>query len=279
MIFHLCKESITHKTEGFPMAYYSVDENHPRYIMIHHWHPETELLLVRRGTLTLTVDGRATDLKEGQFALIPSGSVHSGIPHDAWYECVVFDGTGLTDILQGSTKKKANEILSADFSAPCPAPLLALTEALLQRESGYQTRALAALFSLLTEWISHPEHISIPTKSNEKNRLVPFERAVLFLREHYGDPITLKDLADAAELSNNYFGEYFRNITGKTPIRYLNEYRIERAAELLKRDEKSITEIALACGYNDLSYFIKTFRRHYGCAPRSYRSGQQKKIP
>ncbi|MBO5221419.1 MAG: helix-turn-helix transcriptional regulator [Clostridia bacterium] len=275
MIFHLCRESITHKTEGFPMAYYSVDKSHPRYVMMHHWHPEAELLLLRRGTLTLTVDGISKRMTEGQFALIPHGTVHSGIPEDAWYECVVFDGAGLTEILQGSTKKKAAEILSQFRIGPCQAPLPTLTETLRCRQRGYQTEALAALFALLTEWIRSPEPRQEPRSEGRKFRLASFEQAILFLREHYADPITLQDLSHAAGLSEKYFGEYFKNITGKTPIRYLNEYRVERAAELLKRGDKSITEIALECGFSDLSYFIKTFRNHYGTSPGNYRKGKK----
>ena len=273
MIFHLCREPVTHKTEGFPMAYYSVDENHPRYFMMHHWHPETELLVLRKGRLTLTLDGRSIDLSEGQFALIPSGEIHSGTPERAWYECVVFDGRGLTDILQGSTKKNVNRILSTPFAGPLKKELSDLTQALSGRNTGYQTAALAALFSLLTDLVKTAPEAVLPQR--RKSRLIPFENAVLYLREHYGDPVTLKNLADAAGLSEKYFGEYFKNITGIPPVRYLNEYRAERAAEQLKRTEKSVTEIALECGFNDLSYFIKTFRKHYGIAPGNYRKNQE----
>ncbi len=273
MIFHLCREPISHKTEGFPMAYYSVDENHPRYTMMHHWHPEAEFLVLRKGTFTLILDGQTVCLKEGQFALIPSGTVHSGMPQDAWYECVVFDGLSLTDMLHGSTQKKVDLLLSQIRVGDCPNYLWELTEALQKKEVGYQTKALASLFLLLNEWLLCPQGEEREEPQRKKANLIPFEKTLLFIREHYSEPITLKALAEAAGLSEKYFGEYFRNITGKTPILFLNEYRTERAAELLKRREKSITEISMECGFNDLSYFIKTFRKHYGCTPNGYRCG------
>lgn len=273
MIFHLCREPVTHKTEGFPMAYYSVDETHPRYLMMHHWHPEAELLILRRGTMTLTLEDRTMELREGQFALIPSGEVHSGVPEKAWYECVVFDGRGLTDILQGSTKERVNQILSTPLLVGGTEELSALTNALSQRKTGYQTAALSALFALLTKLVQTVPAAPLPQR--RKSRLIPFEKAVLYLREHYGEPITLQDISSAAGLSEKYFGEYFKNITGLPPIRYLNEYRAERAAEQLKRTEKPVTEIALECGFNDLSYFIKTFRKHYGISPGNYRKHQE----
>lgn len=275
MIFHLCREPITHKTEGFPMAYYSVDENHPRYLMMHHWHPEAELLLLRKGILRLTLEDKTLRLTEGQFVLIPSGAVHSGIPEEAHYECVVFDGNVLSSVLQGSTKKKAAEALSRPRTGNTPPSLSRLTECLARKEGGYQAEALSFLFSLLTEWIRTPLAAATSRQWTElrKSRLIPFEKAVLFLQEHYREPITLKELSEAAGLSENYFGEYFKNVTGKTPFQYLNEYRIERAAEQLRETDLSVTEISLECGFNDLSYFIKTFRKAYGISPNRYRAG------
>ena len=276
MIFHLCRESITHKTDGFPMAYYSVDEAHPRYFMLHHWHPEAEFVLVRRGTLTLTLEGRTVDLTAGEFALLPPGAVHNGIPSQAHYECIVFDGEELTRILQGFAKEKADKILSCGTMGHQPSPLPALAEILQKRETGYQPRAIAAFFSLLGQWICIPEEEFCPLLPPlRKSRLIPFEKAVLYIREHYKEPITLRSISEAAGLSEKYFGEYFRNITGKTPIHYLNEYRTERAAELLIRKEKTVTEVALECGFNDLSYFIKTFRCHYETSPGNYRKSKK----
>lgn len=275
MIFHLCRESISHKTEGFPMAFYSVDESHPRYLMMHHWHPEAELLILRKGSLLLTLENRKVQLSEGQFILIPSGTVHSGIPEDAHYECVVFDGNVLSSVLQGSTKKKAAEALNHPRTDSTPPSLSRLTECLAQKEVGYQAEALSFLFSLLTEWIRTPHTDTAAHQRTElrKSRLVSFEKAVLFLQEHYREQITLKDLSEAAGLSENYFGEYFKNVTGKTPFQYLNEYRIERAAERLRGSDLSVTDISLECGFNDLSYFIKTFRKAYGISPNRYRTG------
>ena len=255
------------------MAYYFVDETHPRYTMMHHWHPEAELLLLRKGSFSLTVDRQTVLLREGQFALIPPGAVHSGVPFGAGYECIVFDSLGLTAMVQGSTKGKVSRILSRMRTGESPHALLALAKALEQKEFGYQTSALASLFFLLTEWLRCPGEEEPQVRALP---LVPFENAILYLREHYAEPVTLKMLADAAGLSEKYFGQYFRNVTGKTPIFFLNEYRTERAAELLKRGEKSVTEISMECGFNDLSYFIKTFRKHYGCTPNAYRCGGEK---
>ena len=65
-------------------------------------------------------------------------------------------------------------------------------------------------------------------------------------------------------MNPRYFCRVFRQLTGRTPIDYLNYYRIECAAELLCAEEDSVTDIALSCGFGDPGYFARLFRRHKG---------------
>lgn len=274
MIFHLCRETISHKTEQFPMAFYSVDETHPRYQMMHHWHPETEFLAVRQGKLLLSLDGTTVEVTEGQFVLIPSGTVHSGIPTNCSYECAVFNRRTILGILKDSCYEQVKQLFATPVILPFSPELDRWMNALRKPQLGFEAEVLSALYGLVADWLRNPPKniIALPRR---KPRLLPFEHAVLYLQEHFREQISLKDMAAAAGLSEKYFGEYFKNITGETPVQYLNKYRIEQAAEALKEEEKSVTDIALECGFNDLSYFIKTFRKHYGIAPGNYRKQQK----
>lgn len=91
-----------------------------------------------------------------------------------------------------------------------------------------------------------------------------------FIEQHYTEPITLPELAESVHMSPKYFCRFFRHMTRRTPIDYLNYYRVECACQELLTTEKSVTEVALDCGFNDISYFIKTFRRHKGVSPGKY---------
>ena len=61
-------------------------------------------------------------------------------------------------------------------------------------------------------------------------------------------------------------------MTGKTPIEYLNEYRIEKATRKLRLTDMSVTDVAFSSGFSDLSYFIKIFKKTKGVSPGKYRS-------
>ena len=58
-------------------------------------------------------------------------------------------------------------------------------------------------------------------------------------------------------------------------IQYLNDYRLTRAGEYLKMTEENVTQIALKCGFENLSYFNRLFRRKFGVTPRQYREEQE----
>lgn len=78
-------------------------------------------------------------------------------------------------------------------------------------------------------------------------------------------------LSATVDKSPKYIGCFFKSMTGKTPIEYLNEYRIEKACHKLRYTDMPVTDIAFSCGFSDLSYFIKTFKRLKGVSPGKYR--------
>ena len=102
-------------------------------------------------------------------------------------------------------------------------------------------------------------------------QLEPFKRVIGYIEENYASRIMLADLAKTAGMTPKYFCSFFYSMTRKTPIEYVNSYRIERACEQLITSDTSITDIGLNCGFNEISYFIKTFRRHVGTTPHQYR--------
>ena len=83
-------------------------------------------------------------------------------------------------------------------------------------------------------------------------------------------PLTLEEISHSVNMSPKYFCKFFQEMTHRTPIDYLNYYRIERACYQLLTSEQSITEVAYNSGFNDLSYFIKTFKRYKGTTPKRY---------
>ena len=97
------------------------------------------------------------------------------------------------------------------------------------------------------------------------------QRALSYIRNHYGEHITLDEVARVVHLSPSYFSRLFKAETGKTFSEYLQALRIEQAKSFLRRKDCSMTEIAEQTGFFDQSHFIKTFRSiNSSNADRSY---------
>lgn len=266
-------------TFDFPIELYYVDPSHPRYEMPFHWHMEHELILVLQGVLRLSVEGEAFELAPGDCMLIADGAIHGGTPEGCIYECLVFD---LERFLAGTTTcgqraallTEGEARLEGKFPAGTRAAAIVsqLFQAMETERPGYELTTMGLLWQLWGELLGQRLlGAAEPGPPRDIRRAQAVKNVLRRIRSSYGQPLTLEDLAAEAALEPKYFCRVFRQITGRTPINYLNYYRVECAAELLCTTQGSITDIALECGFGDVSYFSRMFRRYKGQTPGQYR--------
>ena len=77
-------------TYEFPFEFHHIEPNHPRYVMSYHWHVEYEIIRILKGSLSVTLDEKSFTATAGDIIFIHSGILHSGIPEDCVYQCIVF---------------------------------------------------------------------------------------------------------------------------------------------------------------------------------------------
>ena len=94
-----------------------------------------------------------------------------------------------------------------------------------------------------------------------------------FIREHYAEDISPADIAASAGVCERECFRCFRQELGTTPLATLTDFRLRRAAELLRETDRSVSDIAAACGFATSSYFGKVFRRRMNLSPLAYRRG------
>ncbi|MET4262409.1 AraC-like DNA-binding protein [Bradyrhizobium sp. S3.12.5] len=100
-------------------------------------------------------------------------------------------------------------------------------------------------------------------------------KALRYIHEHYATSMYVADVARSAGLSVGSLQEVFKNALGLSCIQYLRNYRISRAAALLRSTDDQITQIALDVGFESLGHFNTSFRDFLGCSPTSYRAAHQ----
>ena len=92
-----------------------------------------------------------------------------------------------------------------------------------------------------------------------------------YISEHFSEEITIADLAECAMISESECLRCFHNTIGTTPIQYVKQFRIHKAAALLGSTDLKVVDIGSLCGFQEMSYFAKSFKKVYGCTPTEYR--------
>ncbi len=271
-----------HGTIDFPFELYRLfDSSHPRYEMAMHWHSSIELIYIIEGELSVTLDSRKYVGKSGDVFFVNSESVHGALPKDCVYECIVFNlaflkcGNPYCDgFIDDLLHKSA--FVTEHLEHPGAKRLVAeLFKIMNEEREGYRFKVLSTVYSLLGE-IKENGLYSTETKViSEKSQqsVLKLKRTISYIRENFDKEITLSDMARVSGLSTKYFCAFFKQMTEKTPIEYLNMYRVEKAARVLLGTDLSVTDVAYNSGFNDLSYFIKTFKAYKKCTPKAYRKG------
>jgi signal transduction histidine kinase/DNA-binding LacI/PurR family transcriptional regulator/CheY-like chemotaxis protein len=160
-------------------------------------------------------------------------------------------------------------------------PVIVLTsQKLAEREMQLLNQGVNAvlekgLFSA-QETLSHLEAALTRGKHRGSEARRVARLAMAFIHEHYRDPLSRKDLAEAAGVSQEYLSTCFHKETGVTPSDYLERYRIKQARRLLETTDLPVTRVALEVGFFDSSYFGRVFRREIGVSPVAYRRGEHK---
>lgn len=97
-----------------------------------------------------------------------------------------------------------------------------------------------------------------------------FHEVFEYIDNNYNKKICAKELSSIAHISTYYFCRIFKQITGRTATEYINEIRLKKSIELLKNDTMNITEISINCGFNDVNYFCRLFKKKYGVSPTKF---------
>lgn len=269
-----------HGTLEFPVEYYFVDIQHPRYKMPFHWHNEWEILRILDGTMSISLDDEQYALQKGDILLIRGGMLHGGEPENCIYECLVFDLYGIY-----RTMEMVKPYLRPFYRQTC------LPRSLYRAESHDEiTAAVGALMAVFTNGSPCPELETVAGLSrlfaeiysagayenalsagDGIRRIDRIKPVLEFIEANYSRGLSLEDLAAVAGMNPKYFCRVFRSLTHHSPVDYLNFYRIEQAAHMLDSTELSVTEVGNRCGFWESSYFTKVFHKYKGVTPVQYR--------
>ncbi|MFP4353354.1 MAG: helix-turn-helix domain-containing protein [Puniceicoccaceae bacterium] len=134
--------------------------------------------------------------------------------------------------------------------------------------------SLGQQFARLVLMLRDACRISARSLPEETNKRPAIERILQRIRRDFAEPLTASGLAEEAGWSSAYLSRAFKRDTGLTLTQAINRIRIEQAAHLLMATDRPVSDIATACGYNEIPYFNRRFKELLGASPTNYRLGK-----
>ncbi|MBO5472888.1 MAG: AraC family transcriptional regulator [Lachnospiraceae bacterium] len=279
-------EKSIHGTPIFPLQVYSQHDRDGFYFVPQHWHEEWEWIYVEYGVLNLTIHGRTVTLHPGEFGFVNAGELHElKSVGESLHHAIVFNPEFLNFALYDACQHNFIRPVTNGrllFPASCSVLLPECAEKILYHMQEimtlYHTLPACALLSIklhilhIIELLFQGNYLLEHTASSkEEDSINKLKKVIEYIHENYASPVALETLSQICYMSPNYFCHYFKQEIGKTPIAFVNEYRIQKACELLTESELPVSQIALAAGFDNISYFIRKFQEHKGVTPKKYR--------
>ena len=274
----LCK----HGTPDFPFAYY--DENlrqFQRGCIDWHWHRELEWVFVDSGVVVCKAEGAQECLRAGDAILFSSRTIHrmesaegAHIPNilfspeflapqdSAVYRQFVAPaaGSGLRFAVFRQAEDRDRPVIRS------------LQEVLKAAADGNKLDIqLAALRLWRTFLQAKGQELTHCAEDRDLLIQARTRTMVQFIADHYTQKLTLEQIAGSAGVSVSAALRCFHRTMQTTPVQFLMEYRLEQARMRLLSTNDTVTRIAVECGVENISYFVRRFSARYGCTPMAYR--------
>ncbi|MDY3304103.1 MAG: AraC family transcriptional regulator [Clostridia bacterium] len=249
-------------TPDFPIEYTKISHEHYQYNILAHWHRDFEMIRILKGEMDMTLNNKTVRLKQGAQLFIPGGVIHSATPYNAEYECI-----SVNPLVLYCVKKCKNLI----YTNICKPVILNNSEAFNSLFDEYASQSICefSIISLIYKVVSETFNAAWTVPVSVESKIDKVKAAITYIEENYSGNITLSELSEKCMMSSNYFCKFFKDLIGKSPVEYINAYRIEIACDMLLSGS-SVTDTAYECGFNDLSYFIHVFKKHIGISPKKY---------
>ena len=140
-----------------------------------------------------------------------------------------------------------------------------------EKPLGYELGIISESFAIMQQLYSVYISGGVEKTKVDYNRSI-LQQMLEYIYDHYGSQMTLEDIALAGNSSTSKCNRIFKEYTNQSPITYLNNYRLEKSAEMLKTSDMTIALISQMCGFSQQSYFNRMFIREYGVTPLKYRN-------
>ncbi|MCL2372185.1 MAG: AraC family transcriptional regulator [Defluviitaleaceae bacterium] len=270
------KEKRQHGRVDFPVEVYN-----SKWFVPYQWHNEEEIIFMIDGSAYFNINGKTILLNSGDCAYCRGKELHSMMlePGQAVnFYALLFDlsyvfGAG------DACGKYLSGVRIKDFFSPGVVKereaieiVKNICSLMLQRGEGHEIHVKAQLMQLFSTFLKNDMYSENEIKAPRYDKNIT--AIINHIHANFSQKLTVAQLAGMAGYSKSYFEYLFKLYTGKTTVEYIILFRLQMAENALTETDKSVLDISIACGFPNVSYFIRTFKRYYFDTPNRYRQAR-----
>lgn len=257
----------TYEDPSFPFIFHQTTMSPYQSDFLSHWHENIEILFVTEGEIVVMSDANIVTACKDDIVFINSNNVHHIRTNDlkSKYFCLIIDckfceeyGLDIEEII-------FQRLITDNFIKD---KYLAIEEEFRIKKVLYKVVIKSFVMEMLI--YLYREYVLSETAFSNKSKtekIVTIKNAIRYIQNNYHKNISVIDVASDAGLSKYYFCHIFKEFTGITTVKYINILRCEKAKKMLQNGIYRVEEVAYLCGFENLSYFSKTYKKYMGCLP------------
>ena len=281
MYFEL-KENKPHGTKDDPFSTYHIENAGRSFQIPVHWHDEFEIIYVRSGFLTVSISGESYIGKTGEAFVVSPGNLHlmGSQTGTVDYYTFLFPLKYISFRTDDMLDEKLLEPLNSGHLMICPrvkdtAKELCeqLVETYMAKNKKIESEITAQIKTkrILLQFILEMWEKGFVIENDKSGRNTVEKEMISYIQQNFKEKISLKEFGELFHLSEKYISRYFKEHFHITLSQYITHLRLEYAKQLLQDTDTPVTEIAMQSGYQNVSYFIRSFKKTYGVSPLKYR--------
>ena len=258
------------------------EQSYPRNpgFQVMHWHEDIQFIYVLEGEIEIKTLTKLVSVDTGSGVFINKNVVHHVRKNNAChYNSFIFPdyflkfyfGSPAKDFVESIIGKEQIPICCFSRKTENHRTILNALKRLSEIEKNKTDfYVYEVLVSLTTLWLEVRKNIQFPSEKQDIVVHARMQKFLQYIEQHFGEDVSLEVLAASANVSKSECLRCFKSTMQSTPYKYLIEYRLSKAAELLKNTDESISNIAECVGFHQISHFGKCFKEKTGIAPRDY---------
>ena len=282
MYFEL-KENKPHGTKDDPFSIYHIANVKRSFQIPVHWHDEFEIIYVKSGFLTVSISGENYIGKPGDAFVVSPGNLHfmgsqtGNVDYFTFLFPLKYISFRTDDILDDKLLEPLNSghlIISPEIEDTVKEQCEQLVEIYGAKKEESQSKITAQIKTkiILLQFILELWKKGFIVENDTGGKNTVEKEMVSYIQQNFTGKILLKEFGEQFHLSEKYISRYFKEHFHITISQYVTYLRLEHAKQLLQDTDIPVTEVAMQSGYQNVSYFIRSFKKTYGMSPLKYRN-------